>query len=433
MTAPALTRRGALALLGTVAGCSAVPDQSSGPVELDGAALRALGDDGPPSIPEALPVAPGGAHLAATERRARALVDAVPADLGPAAVPNGAIRERLVRAREHAVETLDGAAATAAPYERLTAFGTARPTARFAAGTWRAIDAGRRREDLADALAAVRRDRRAFAERRAYVGGDPVDATLVHAAVERRLDAARSADRLGDPRRYRPDNPLAVGEAAEDVERARVAVDDAAHLHDRLVASVDDPTTLRDRLVAAHGALRDEFESARASLPPIDPERPWDVEGVDVGETPAVGALEDLHDPIHPRGSDAWAETTPALALVWAHRAFVALGGFRSLRARVADGETFAVDGAADVAAMRAAAVEAIRAAERDPGVPALTRGVLAEATDRVAAVDRGLARVDDRVPVTAIRYECAEYLVARARANAATAASGRVAAALRD
>jgi hypothetical protein len=117
---------------------------------------------------------------------------------------------------------------------------------------------------------------------------------------------------------------------------------------------------------------------------------------------------------------------------VWAHRAFVALGGFRSLRARVADGETFAVDGAADVAAMRAAAVEAIRAAERDPGVPALTRGVLAEATDRVAAVDRGLARVDDRVPVTAIRYECAEYLVARARANAATAASGRVAAALR-
>ena len=426
------TRRGALACLGALAGCSTTNPLGGGrETELDATALRALGAESSPSIPERLPVGVGADHLAASEERARTLLAAVPATLGPDEIPNGAIRERIRRRREYAVERLDTAADAPTPFERLEALADARAEARFAAGAWRAIDQGLTRDDLAEEAETVRDDRTAFRERWQYLGGDPVVAVRVHAEIERRVEGGRADVALGEPRRYRVGNPLGVGEVAEEIERARVAVADAAHLYDRLLASVDEPTDLRSRFVDARRTLRDAFEAERADLPDVDPERPWQVEGVEVADTPAERALDELYRPIDPRHGDGWDEAPPARSLHWAHASLIGVAAFGSLRARVADGETFAVESVDDVAAMRSEAVDAVRVAAADPSI--LTRTTLTDSTNRLRHADARLTETGDDTTAARIRHEVSTYPVVWARARATPPASERVAGVLRS
>jgi hypothetical protein len=431
-----LTRRGALATLGALAGCSAVNplgDGSRDATELDGTTLRAAVDDSPPIVPAWLPVDIGADHLAATERRARTLLDSASTPFGPDEIPNGAIRERMNHAHEHTVERLSEATEAPTPFERLTALAAARADARFVAAAWRAVDEGLDREALDAEAATVREDRAALRDRRRYVGADPVDATLVHAAIERRLDRA-DAD-ADEPTHHRDDNPLGVGETAEDVERARAALDDAAYLYDRLTASLSDPVDLRPRLVDAHERLREAFDSARADVDIADPARPWVVDGETAVDrnTPVAGALRELYWPIARRsGADPTADEAVAQSLLTVHRMFVDLRAFESLRNRVVEGETFAVETAEDAVEMRAAAVEAVRAAEAAPKAPALTRWLLGDLTGRLVRADDGLADVSDRIRAASIRREAMAYLVVAARAWATPPASERVAAALR-
>ncbi|QGX95778.1 hypothetical protein EI982_13775 [Haloplanus rallus] len=430
-----LTRRGALALLGTLAGCSdANPlDSGSESPELDAAAIRAAVDGSAPTVPARLPIDIGADHLAATERRARSLLDAVPASLGPDEVPNGAIRERVRDARSHAAERLSAATEAPTPFERLVAFADARADARFAAGAWRAIDEGLTREDLAAEAETVRADRRTLRERWRYVGADPVEATLVHAAIEERIASGRHDVVVDQPHRYRPGNPLGVGEVAEAVERARVAVEDAAHCYDRLTASLDDPVDLRPRLDDARRRLHEAFEDEQDALSSVDPREPWRVEGVDVADTPAAEALEELFRPVDPADDDdGWADGTPAEALTWAHASFVTLEAFLALRERVREGETFAIESAADVGAVRTAAVEALRAAEESPGEPALTRHSTTELADQLAWADEELLTQEGSVRAAWLRNDAATFLTVEARARATPAASRRVAEALR-
>jgi len=428
-----LSRRGALALLGTLAGCSGANplDSESVPPELDAAAVRAVANGSAPTVPARLPVDIGTDHLAATERRARSLLDAVPASLGPDEIPNGAIREKLRDARRRAAERLSASAEASTPFERLMAFADARTEARFAAGAWRAIDAGLTREDLAAEAEAVRADRRALRERWRYVGADPVEAMLVHAAIEDRIASGRSHI-IGEPRRYRPGTPLGVGEIAEEVERARVAVEDAAHCYDRLTASLDDPVDLRPRLIDARRRLHEAFEDKQDALSSVDPREPWRIDGVDVADTPAAEALEELFRPVDPSDDNDWTDAAPAEALTWAHASFVTLAAFRSLRERVREGETFALESAADVNAVRTAAVEALRAAEASPADPALTRHATTGLADQLARADEELSIEGESVRTSWLRDDAATYLTVAARARATPAVSRRVAAALR-
>jgi len=430
-----VTRRGALVALAGLAGCSGANPLTSDPegVELDGAAVRALVDDSVPTLPRRLPLDVGTEHLDATERRARTLLDAVPASLGPDEIPNGAIRERVRGARDHADERLSEATEAPTPFERLAAFADARADARFAAGAWRAIDEGLTREDFGEEAEAVRSDRRALRDRWRYVGDDPVVATLVHAAIEDRIAAVRHDIVTGDSHRYRPGTPLGVGELAEEIERARAAVDDAAHLSDRLTASLDDPVDLRPRLDDARRRLHEAFEDEQDALSSVDRRDPWRVEGIDVADTPAADALEELFAPIDPADDDdGWRDGMPAEALTWAHASFVTLEAFVSLRERVREGETFAVESAADIGAIRTAAIEALRAAEESPEEPALTRHSTAELADQLAWGDQELLDTEGNVRASRLRHDAATYLTVEARARATPRASERVAAALR-
>jgi hypothetical protein len=429
-----LTRRGALAAFGALAGCSGGNPLSADPepVELDGAALRALAADSTPAFPRRLPIDPGADHVAASEERARTLLETVPASLGPAAIPNGAMRKQVREARDRAADSLAAAAEARTRFERLDAFGDARAEARFAAGAWRAIDAGLTREDLVTEADAVREDRQALRERWRYVGADPVDATLVYTAIEHRIATGRSDIATGKPHRYRPGNPLGVGEIAEEIERARVAVDDAAHLYDRLTASIDDPVDLRPRLVDARERLREAFERESDPLSSVDAREPWQIEGVDVEDTPAAEALEELFRPVDPAHDDGWGDTTPARALTWAHASFVTLRAFRSFRDRVREGETFRLQSAADVERVRTAAIEALRAVEDAPAEPALTRHSTAELAAQLAWADEELLHSEATVRAAWLRNDAATYLTVEARARATPPASERVAEALR-
>lgn len=426
-----LTRRGALGALGVLAGCSATDPLGDDRTELDGRAIRALVDDSVPAVPERLPVGVGTAHLEASEERARALLDAVPASLGPDDLPNGAMRERIRRKREYAVEGLDAAAEAPTPFERLDALAGARGDARFAAGAWRAIDGDLTRDDLRDEAGTVRDDRAAFRERWQYLGGDPAVAVRVHAEIEERVDAGRADIALGEPRRYRVGNPLGVGEIAEEIERARVAVADATHCYDRLLASVGEPTDLRTRFLDARRSVREVFESERDDLPPVDAEEPWRVEGVDTEDTPAAEALEELYRPIDPRHDDRWDDEWPARSLHWAHATLIGLRAFASLRARVADGETFAVESADNVAAVRREAIDSVRTAAAEPTI--LGRTALTDAAARLGHADARLTEVRDDVSAVQIRNEVGRYLVVMARARAVSRASERVIEALQS
>jgi hypothetical protein len=427
-----MTRRGALAALLTgVAGCGGRARLGDDDPTADAAALRRAASGPVPSVPDRIPVGVGDDHLAASERRARTLLDAVPDPLDADAIPNGAIRERVQGAVEGAGANLADAASAGSPVARLTALAAARADARFAAAAWGAVDAGLTQEDAAAGAADVRAARRRLRERWRYVGDDPVAAAVVHAAVERRLNRAGAVD-SPRARRYREGNPLGVGEVAEGVERGRVAVADAGHLYDRLLATTEGSTDRRPRLVSARRRLREAFETARADVDTGDPEGPWTADGADV-PTVAERALENLFRPMDPRHDDGWQEDDPALAVVQAHGAFVALGAFRSLRARVRDGDVAAVRSADDVATHRTAAVEAIRATDRAPGVAALTRGPLADLARRVGNADAGLQDGEGLVPVGALVHDVASYLRVAAEARALPAASERVAAALRS
>ncbi|WP_248895597.1 hypothetical protein [Haloplanus halobius] len=429
-----LTRRGALAVLGALAGCGATnPLGADESIELDGAALRALAVADAPTIPHRLPVDIEQSHLAAAQGRAETLLDAVPATLSPAEIPNGAIRERVQGARDHAAESLEQARERTAPFERLDALGDARADARFAADAWRAIDEGLTRDDLSSAAAAIRDDRAALHDRWAYVGGDPVDATLVHAAIERRLDSAQANATLSDPHRYRSGNPLGVGEAGEELERARVAVDDAAHFYDRYTRALDDPTDLRARLQAAQEDLSDAFETEREAIEVADPDRPWEVADSDIEDTPAAEALQDLARPLRAEVGGNQFDEGVARPLLWVHGSLIDLRAFRALRDRVQSGETFAIESVDDVAAMRTAAIEALNAANENPGVPALTRETLANLSSRLRDPEATLSNAEGDVRAASLRYDTATYLTVMARARATPPESERVATALRS
>jgi hypothetical protein len=426
----AVTRRGALALLGALAGCNETASIGGSRTRIDGAAVRALAGDAA-AVPERLPVGVGSAHLAAGEKRVRTLLDAVPADLGAEALPNGAMRERIVERRRDAVENLDAAASAATPFERLGRIADARGQARFAAGAWRAVDAEATRDDLTDEAAAVRDDRAAFRNRWAYRGGDPVVAVRVHAEIERRVAGDRVDDPADDPQRYRAGNPLGVGEAAGRIERVRTAVDDAAHQYDRLLASVEDPVDLHPRFLDARRAVRETFESERGDLPRVDAEAPWRIEGVDVEETPAAAALAELYRSIDPRHDDGRDDEPPACALHRAHASLIDLRAFASLRARVAAGETVAIESVDDVAAVRREAVGAVRDAAASPSI--LGRTALADTAARLRYADDRLTEVGGEVRARRLRGEVTRYLVVAARARAVPGASERAVAALRS
>jgi hypothetical protein len=133
---------------------------------------------------------------------------------------------------------------------------------------------------------------------------------------------------------------------------------------------------------------------------------------------------------LSPRHDDRWDDEWPARSLHWAHATLIGLQAFASLRARVADGETFTVESIDDVAAVRREAIDAVRTAAAEPTI--LGRTALTDAAARLGHADARLTEMRNDVSAVQIRNEVGRYLVVMARARAVSRASDRVGEALR-
>lgn len=433
----AATRRGLLALAGaaTFAGCSAFrnsdADRDSEPTVDAERVQRVVGGDRP-SIPERLPVDIAPAFLDRGLDRAQGFLDSVPSPLGPEEIPNGAIRRELSRKFDTAGERLQRARDGRTPFERLSRLEGARSDARYVAAAWRAIDGDLTRADIRDEAAGVAAEVEAARREHALVGVDPVRATRVHAAVESSLDSAAAWAAIPErSRRYAADNPLAVGEAAEDLERAVGSRESAVHVFERFEASLDGPRDVGPTLRAARSSLLDDLRDEADALAEIDPEEPWgdaDLDGTVLGE-----AIDDLYQEVRPE-RQSWEESspTPARDLLELHETLASIRGLERLRDRAA-GDPARIASADDVRTVRADAIGAVRAAREETPEPMLTGHLLPSLADRVERADRRLQNQSGSVDIGRLGYDLAAYFRVAAVARELPGVGDRVATAIRE
>ncbi|QLG62535.1 hypothetical protein [Halorarum salinum] len=436
MTGPRTTRRGALTLVGGVAlaGCGRLPVGEEEPPTLDGAALRSAVGESDPTVAGTFPVDLPDERLSGSLDRARELLADVPDRLGPDEVPNGAVRERMRRRYGDAEEAIRRAVEAETERELLSEARRARRRSMTVSAAWRATEGELTREDVASESGELGEELSAVRERTEYVGDDPARAAVVHAAIEGfTAHAEGRLDGRSGPH-AESEGVLGVGELAGEHEDARALTADAATLYDAFVESLDAETdiaaALEDAATSLAAALDDAVDE-RSLTRGFDASEHMDR---DVAGTPAERALEEL---VYDLVGGAWSPESvaegPARAVVAAVDGFASLDAFDSVRSRIEDGESFAVDDAGDVEERRRAAVEAVADAAASSAEPELVAEVVPDPARRVAYADERLTHRDGDVRVDALDRPIAEYVAAAERARALPEAAERVGVELRS
>lgn len=429
---PLTTRRGLLALVGSVAltGCTTLSVGDEPDIELDGEALRALPNDNG-RAPQTIPIEIQPAYLDDAERRARELLESVP-QIGREEIPNGVIRARVTDAREAAEDVLERATNSTSPYQRLLELERARTEARFVAATWAALDAGRTREDVVSAASALTQSVSEFRERWQYVGDDPVRSVVVHEVLEGRLRGATSlVERLPETRTYAPGEVLDVGALAEDAERIRSTVTDAGHLYDQYTTSLDERETMRTTFERARETLvtnvreqtRERFGTGEEYPEPSSLVEP------DISGTPAATVVSLLvrdlmfvewnHDE-----SDWWL----ANDLTRAHEQLARHRALDGVLAHIEREGPYTIERVAEVETIRSEAVDAVSAALSGPDVSLLTRRLVPDVARRIEFADERLAGLDgETVHAGRLDNPIATYILVTFIAEATPFTSGRV------
>jgi hypothetical protein len=419
-----LTRRGVLGVAGAtlVGGCSALDSLGSGPT-LDAAAVAEITGRDTPTVAKPLPGGVAADHLAAARAGAESDLDSAPLPLSATDVPNGVVRALLEREVEYARESLGRATDAVGVRDRLDALRHAREHARYVAAAWAAANEDLTVEAVRERAATVRSDLADFREDRAYVGEDPVRATLVHGAVDEwTVSAGRHGDLADERFEYDPASAPGVGERAREVEYARAVLDDARHVHGRFTDSLSDSPSVRPTLVDARKSLSGETDSRLAELPPADATDPAtfaDTER-DLEETVAAVVLDDLHFRLPHRlePDDALAADVLERLAGLAH-----VGAFERFRDRIEAGEEFGVESVDELAERRETAVEAVEQAIAESPDRRLARHVLADRLWRIIRTDEELRNYDDRVRASGIRWEVGEYVAMAMLARSVPAA----------
>ncbi|SFS12163.1 hypothetical protein SAMN05216559_4028 [Halomicrobium zhouii] len=416
------TRRGFLAAAGTtlLAGCGSLEQLGEDDRETVYAhELPQAAEDGDvePILGEDVPVDIERTVLDERRQRVTELLDTLPMAFGPADVPNGYVRERLVGAAEDATEYVDDARTAETRLSALESLREARCQARYAATGWAFVD-----EELtesavqADHEAAVD-DAESLESDHEYVGTDPVDAALVHARVERNLRLVLDNE---PPSIYARESPLlTVAEWGEHAETARARVADSRYLYDRFTSSLpDDPGTVEETLDAAAESLAADLRERREELPPEPTEDDYDL----------VDRLRyDLRDEVEWSAERVTEAQGPASAVLAATDGLTDSLAFDRFKERVDDGESFGAESVADVRETRTTALDAIRTALSESPRPALARPVLAEAAWTVAWADESLGRFHGEVDVRRLDDPMERYATATLRARSVPTAVEQV------
>lgn len=416
------TRRGFLAATGTalLAGCSGL-DRFSGDERetIHSHELRDVAEDGEsePVVVDDVPVDIERAYLASARDRVTELLDGIPMAFGPADVPNGYVREKLVDAADEATACVEDARTATTRLSALESLRRARGEARYAAAGWAFVEDGLTEDAVRTDHEAAVREAESLESDHEYRGTDPVDAALVHARVERTLRRVLD-DR--PPSIYSRSSPLltvaAWGEHAESTA-ARVA--DGRYLYDRFTGSLPaDAGTVEETLGATAESIGSDLRDRRESLPAEPTEDDYEL----------VDWLRyRLRDEAEESPERVAEGDGPASAMLAAHRGLVAFGAYDRFQQRVEDGETF---GVADVAAfreVRSTALESIRTAMAESPRPELARPVLADAATTVAFADEAIGRFDGEVSLTRLDDPVERYTAATLRARSVPDAVRRV------
>lgn len=421
------TRRGFLAVAGgtLLAGCGGLGDVADGSdVSIHSHRLPDVTDDGEsaPVVVETVPVEVDTDRLAERMRRATDLLGSVPVPLGPAEIPNGAIRRRLLDAASDATASIQNARTARSRLSALHALRRGRERARYAAAGWAYVEHDRTRETLRSERRRAVDDARSLQTDVQYLGDDPVRAALVYARLERNLELVLTD---GSPHIHESSPLLTVAEWGEHAESARALTDDTRYLYDRYSTGLpDDARPVRDTLATAAETLAEGLQTRRAELPPEptagDEEFAWRLRY----------RLRDAAD----SSARRIAETVgPGRAVVTAVEGFTDFSAYERVRSRIEDGETFRVESAADVHERRRQAVRAVRTAlERSPR-PELARPVLADAASTITYADEELDRYHGEVRAARLDDPIRRYVTAAARARSAPAACRQVLDALND
>jgi len=407
------TRRGFLAAAGTtlLAGCGSLDQLDGGDPETvyahelpqaaeDGEAEPILVEDVPADIE----------RTALDDRRGRVteLLDTLPMAFGPADVPNGHVRERLVGAAEDATKYVDDARTAKTRLSALQSLREARCEARYAAAGWAFVADDLTAEEVqADHRAAVD-DAESLESEHEYLGSDLVDAALVHARIERNLRLVLDDE---PPSIYARKSPLlTVAEWGEHAESARARVDDSEYLYDRFTSSLpDDAGTVEETLDAAAESVAADLRERRDELPPEPTEDDYDL----------VDRLRyRLRDEAEESPERVTEAQGPASAVLAATEGLVEVGAFGRFQERVDDGETFGAEETADVHEGRNEALDAIRTALSESPRPALARPVLADAAMTVAWADESLGRFHGEVGLRRLDDPVQKYTTATLRAR---------------
>jgi hypothetical protein len=416
------TRRGFLAATGTalLAGCSGLGQFSEDDRKtvFSGDLPDVADEEEPdPILTDDLPVGVERARLDAARDRTTELLGTVPMAFGPADVPNGYVRQRLIEAAERATDCLEDARTAKTRLSALESLREARGEARYAAAGWAFVADGLTQADVRanhESAVGVAEALRADHE---YLGADPVDAALVHARVERHLRLVLDGD---PPSIYARASPLlTVAEWGEHAESADALAADGRYLSERFAASLpDDAGSVEATLTDAATAVGDDLRQRRGELPPEPTEEDYDLR-------------ERLHHRLRDEAKDAARRVReaqgPASAVLAATEGLVDHGAYDRFRQRADDGEQFGAGSASDVRERRVAALDAIRIALDESPRPGLARPVLVDAARTVAWADRDLGRFQGEVRVTRLDDPMRRYATATLRARSVPAAVRRV------
>ena len=418
-----LTRREALSLSGVaalagLAGCGGrFRDRlGGGPATIDAEALSEATRGEPPTIPETLPVDIERSFVAGQRDRARSKLDGTPAPFNDAEIPNGVIRERLNDSYDGALQSIRDASGGPTPVERLGHATRARTEAHEVAAAWDAIDSEVTVDDLRASVPTVRGAVDALESRWSPVGDDPVRAAVVHREIERGLRGARRWLSIPDGRfRAASGQSLELAAVAVDIERARADTGVGSYLFDRFRDRLDDPTDLTDRLTRAHEELRRRIDRGADPLPPGRVEGPTSLVDRDVEATAGVRALAKIGADARHRIEDVdAADGTPRLAsdVLSAAATLAYLRAFERLRDRIEGGDDVAVASAADVGAIRSAAIAAIEAARSADRAPLLVDALLPGFAGNIGWIDDQFDRGSGSVRVELVSFDAMRYVV---------------------
>ncbi|WP_121741267.1 hypothetical protein [Natronorubrum halophilum] len=370
-----------------------------------------------PDVVRPAPVQPSQTAVEDAVDRLETLIDAVPDPLGIDDVPNGAVRNDIIRTCGAARNRREALEESPDRFRTLHECISARWYAGEAATALEAVAGERSRADVESERDEIRTQLERRRRATDHVG-DRIQRTLL---LEYRLEheLSLSKDRLDDGPSNGTTGALAVGEIGGAVERARTAVSFGEELERRHEERLEDERSFADRFEIA---LERCLESIDAADLPDESTEPADLVEADISDTIAEKiALEEAGSFVNAAEwtIEAASNGETAMALRNACAFERDRRAFETIRDRIEDGAHRSLESVEDVRDVRESALESGADVPFEPETPSLGGDFLAHEYERLGHVDARIREVIDDDWHTGLSSEYVDYVVIGAQFEA--------------